>query len=434
MTLRYYVILFLLTTTALSSCVNYRKQFNKNDYPDQYLLHKQKLKGNKEFSSITLNELIPDQPNRSFISSAFGKPYLGIYIMGKKKKIFGFIPGYNPEKLEAKYKKTEAKYDKKIAKDSTNLKRASRLNKKKKKKLDKIEVKIKEGNGLMRTVGEKPVLIDSLDIGYVERQLELYYQSKGFFQVEVKSEIISLKKNSVKTKVIFHINEGKAHKFGATEYEIEDPVLEEIILKSKNSSYVKKGENFDASKLGNERIRITRLLKNEGYYKITRQSISFEVDTLENPYTAHVKIIVENPQDGSRHERYRVRNVVFRVDAGRSPNPDTVYYEDGTKFVIGTKKVSTKLLKSKIRINPGDYYSYAKSEKSQVLLGGINSFKFVNINYIDIGDNLLTAVINTSSSKKYAITTEGGNECQCKSRSRTSWTLRFYLVSRQKTI
>lgn len=413
MTLRYYVILFLLTITALSSCVNYRKNFNKSEYKDQYLLHQLKLKGNKEISSYQLEEIIPDKPNRSFITPALGKPYLAIYLLGKKRRIFGVIPGYNKERLERKYKEVSSEYDRKVEEDSSNSKKVAKLIKKKNKKLDKIKVKIEEGNGLMRTVGEKPVLIDSLDIAYVKDQLKLFYHSKGFFQASVTPEVIELKRNSIKTKVVYHIEENRPHKIGSVDYDIEDSVLSKIVFESLKNSYIKKGDNFEVSNLSNERLRITKLLKNKGYFKITRQSINFEVDTLEQPFKAHIKLTLNNPKEGGRHERYKVREVIFRVDVSKSLRPDTVIHYKGedslaVKYILGEDRISTKLLTSKLRIFPGEYYSYAQSEKTQVLLGGINSFKFVNINYIEQGNNELLAVINTSSSKKYSITTEGG--------------------------
>ncbi len=414
MSIRYYVILFLLTTTVLSSCVNYRKNFSREDYEGKYLLHHQKIKGNKEISTYELEEIIPDKPNRSLITPAFGKPYLGVYLIGKKKRAYGFIPGYNPEKLKEKFIKVTKKYDCKVDKDSTNEKRVSKISKKKKKKLDKIAIKITEGNGLMRTVGEKPVFIDSLNIAYVKEQITLYYHSKGYFKVDVEPEIKELHKNSVKTKLVYNIDENRPHVIGLLEYDIEDPVLEDLVLTSLSKSHLKKGKNFNVSDLTNERVRITRLLKNLGYFKITRQSISFEVDTLANPFIADIKIILDNPEEGTLHQRYKLSNVLFRVDVAKSAVPDTIVYKSdesdsvGVTYIIGGDKVSVKLLHSKLRILPGDYYSYSKSEKTQILIGGINSFKFVNINYIEKGNNELTAIINTSSSKKYSITTETG--------------------------
>ena len=126
---------------------------------DEYLLYKQNIKGNKKVSKDNLVTLFKQKPNRNILGSM---PYLYAWYVGRSK--------LDTAKVHRDMEKTIAKYDGKIRKidtSSTAKKRAKHINKvnqlreKRDKKLDKYNKKLKEGNWLMRAVGEKPSFYDT---------------------------------------------------------------------------------------------------------------------------------------------------------------------------------------------------------------------------------------------------------------------------------
>lgn len=393
--MRYYILLATVTISLLSSCVsNFNRELKKEKYEDKTLLYKQKIKGHRHFSIYTLEEYVKQQPNRKFIFG-WSMPYWRAYIKGEQQ--------FNQDKAIAKLEKIEKRFQSKLEKPPKD---STRVLRKQRKAIAKQREVIKEGNWLMRTVGEKPSLLDSSSIEKTKEQLALFYQSKGYFNSSVSVDYKKI--GYKKTKVQFNIIEGEPHKFDKIYYEIEDPVLSKIVNSTIQNAQFKTGDNYDVGKLSAERERINTLLRDHGYFEFHRNYIFYEIDTTRSAMKADITIVIENPTEG-RHEKFIVRDVQFSIDALKHPQLDTIT-EKGITYIHGPGKFSKRVLNDQIKIRPNSPYSYSASQKTQRLLGNFDIFKFVNINYQKVHPDStdLIAYINTNTLKRQQITTEAG--------------------------
>ncbi|MDX5346493.1 MAG: hypothetical protein LPK19_04545, partial [Hymenobacteraceae bacterium] len=117
---------------------------------NEKLLYRINLKGTEKTDKEKIEALYQQRPNTKLLGST---PYLSIYYFGKKF--------WNPEKVEKQIQKQRAKYNRKIEKAGTDKERIAKLQERKEEKLDKLQLKKKEGNWFMRRLGEPPAIYDT---------------------------------------------------------------------------------------------------------------------------------------------------------------------------------------------------------------------------------------------------------------------------------
>lgn len=388
---------------SLTQCISPKRHLSSDKYKEKTLLYKQKIKGNKKFSSYTLEEYYSQQTNRQIIFPKI-MPYLRAYLKGEKY--------YDKEKEKTIKKQIDTTYTKKLSviKADSSLsekKRARKLSKtlkKKNKKLAKQQQKIEEGNWMMRVVGEEPAFYDSSVVATTAEQLKLYYQSKGYFHVKIDT-LIKIKKR--KASIVYQIEENTPFLFSEHIIDADDHQIKKIIKKDRENSLIKIGQNYDSELLTQERERITTMLKDNGYYKFTRNYVFFEVDTSQTPFGASVKTFISN-NNGQKHNKYIVTKVNFIIDRKHIQNELDTLYNSITYTHEEKEKFSYKILNYHTKIHSGLYYNFTNTLNTQNSLGDLKVFKFININYKETSDSTLECRISANKFPKWSLSNETG--------------------------
>lgn len=318
-----------------------------------------------------------------------------MYLIGEKH--------YDEYKIKEKYSWKIEKYDQKI-KTEEKPNKVKKLQEKKAKLIVKEQLVLKEGNWLMRSMGDAPAIYDSTLANQDHNQLKLFYFSNGHFQSEVKTDS-TIKRRKI--KLTYNITENSPHIFNKHQFESSDPSILKLLKKHVKSSYIKKGAKYSENKISNERERIFKLLKDHGYYDFQRQQISFEVDSALGNKKVNVYTYIES-QLGEPNQSFTIGKVYFLLDVNNSNDTDSILHENIQYIIPKGEKTTFKILSSNIKIIPGDKYSISKTQQTQQKLGNIDIFKFVNITFQKSDSTTLNAFIHANSMKKYQITTEAG--------------------------
>ena len=232
MNIRIRAIYIVLLVLLISGCVG-----TKHLKEDEVLLHKQKIKGNKELSKTSLNRAIRQSPNRRFLIFPFSF-HAWLYRTG--------INSYDTAKLISKKENLKLKFDNKIAAASKDKKK-SRLIDKRNRKVDKVQKVLNEGNLFMRS-GEPLAVYDSAMSEQSIEQLERLMHSRSFFNGEASYKVDYRGKKVIQT---FVINEKESFKIDTIYYRIRDENVHKLVSSSK--SLLKTGEPYSQKTLNDER-------------------------------------------------------------------------------------------------------------------------------------------------------------------------------------
>lgn len=337
------------------------------------------------------------------------------------------IKGYDQEKAVRQKDELEDKWDLKIA-GAKSEKREKKLRVRKAKKMDKKDRKIKQGNQLMRW-GENMAFYNHNAARLSADNIKQYLYSKGYFNAHVTLDTSSydslrgLKGLGRSVRNGFSRIAGTKHRYinleyevkanqryfiDSIEYEIEDPILAELVAENKRESPLEK-DYYDQEMLSQERDYIYDLAVNNGYYEFSKQYISFKVDsTLLGKDTLLVREIIRNPTDQEEHKIFYLDSIVFVSDASITETYERSIEKYGdVTFNLGKNKYSKKVLSWRIPLEQDDRYSRDQTIETQRQLSFLDNYKFININY-DTTGGLFVASIFTSPFDKYQTSSEFG--------------------------
>ena len=188
-------------------------------------------------------------------------------------------------------------------------------------------------NRTLRSMGEAPVIYDSVASLKSCKYLRQAMMNKGYLGAYATHQLINTKKK--KTDCRYTLHPGKPYFLRNVEYDIRDSVIAAITANIRNLA---PGQQFDVDKLDAERKLITKTLVNRGYYKFNKDFISFVADTVSGQQFVDL-ILVLHPYrtatgQNTQHPCYNVGSISYQSDNDRQHLRQTVL-ENNTFVRVG---------------------------------------------------------------------------------------------------
>lgn len=283
---------------------------------------------------------------------------------------------------------------------------------------NKTDSKIKD------KIGEPPVIYDSSLSKRSVKAMQQYLNNRGYYDNEVSYEEKEIK--GKKVNLVYKIKKGERYKIAQLNYAIEDSLIDQIVRADSSNRKLNSGSAFDLDNLKKERERLEELIKNQGYYKFSREFILFEADTFQQKKTANLSIAIKQVQDKypgtdslvkKNHRAYRISKVIVRTNYNLSDKvmqadqleEDSVIFEN-----YGSYELKPVTLRRLITIRPGQYYSLDRQEATYANLSGLGVYSLISIQYEDdyfnnTNDLVVYIDLTPYKQKSLSIQTEGTN-------------------------
>lgn len=364
----------------------------------EHLLVKNVIKNDsKVVSKGDLESFIRQKPNRKVIG--FYRFHLQVYNL------------VNREKLEERVAILEEKNQRR------NLRRKEKGKEPKERRRSFWE--------WLEDIGEEPVVYDPLVTHKSAEQLEIYLRGKGHFNAVV-TDTVEFNHKRKKAKAIYTVESHTPYTVRNIKYDIEDPRLARLTRPSRGRERIlRDGMNYDVEKFQEERERIERNLKSNGYFAFSDDYVRFEVDSNLGTHQVDLSISIAAPEakDTSKvdkgHHTYTIRNIYVHTDYDlkklRTVKYDTLVY-NGVHFIYqGKFRHRPEMLLDKIFFKTGDLYRVKRGELTYQYLSSLRAYKFINIAYEEgrdeDGAHVLNCRINLTPGlrQSYGIELQGTN-------------------------
>jgi outer membrane protein assembly factor BamA len=247
-------------------------------------------------------------------------------------------------------------------------------------------------SGMLRKIGEEPVVLDTFQTHQTSINLSKYLESKGYYSAKV-SDTTKLGKRRATVK--YNISPGSPHRIRNIKYVIEDSLISSIVFKDTINRVFKRGNRFDIELLREERNRIEKVLREEGYFFFSSDYISFTADTSVNERKVDLDLVIRNrffrnefgeriPQ---RYQKYEISNVYIYTNYDpveffyleKENFLDTLSF-DNQQFVYSLNTgVRLKTVSNANLIRPGQVYSGSMVQKTRDNLNSLRLFRAVNV-------------------------------------------------------
>ncbi|MGL4908987.1 MAG: BamA/TamA family outer membrane protein [Bacteroidales bacterium] len=166
----------------------------------------------------------------------------------------------------------------------------------------------------MQSMGEPPVVFDSMLAVVSAQRMENYAAYRGFYG-SVALQKVNYKKR--KARVIYSVQIEKPYKINSIEYDIRDTcLLDTAFIFNPAKKLIKTGDIFDGEVLKKESERIAAGLRNRGYYRFNDDYVSYQADTALGERKVNLTLVVEREPLGNsgmrrNHRLFYVEKLVL---------------------------------------------------------------------------------------------------------------------------
>ena len=257
-------------------------------------------------------------------------------------------------------------------------------------------------NKWLRSIGQPPVIYDSLLTEAGRRQLETAMVNRGFMEANVTVDTVA-DRGRKRIDVTYNITTGSPHIISSFTIESEDPEIKELIDSVMVAPLVREGEMFDRTMLDDARNRVTAMLRDRGYYAFNKEAIGFIADTAAASKEVDLTMTIKRPQGvilstgemvgPEEHMKYIVDRIYFVTDYDARKNGldfnfqdcDTVFYKDIYVLYGKDRYIKPGILEEKCFMRPGMPYNASEVDKTYEALSRLPILRFISIEMKPVG-------------------------------------------------
>ncbi len=219
-------------------------------------------------------------------------------------------------------------------------------------------------NRTLHSIGEAPVIFDSLQARQSCENLQLSLQNQGYLdaQVELYTDLRGRKLNA-----IYVLHPGKPYYVRRLSYDIQDSAVARLL--EHNGSRLREGMQFDVDALNGERSRLTALLRNRGYYRFHKEYITFRADSLRADRQVDLTLVLAPYRNSegqvAPHTRYSIRSIGYASGAA----DDSLIH------------LRQSVLRENMFLEPGEIYSDDALQNTYNHFGRLGAVRYTSISF-----------------------------------------------------
>ncbi|ADX67382.1 hypothetical protein HMPREF2660_05330 [Weeksella sp. HMSC059D05] len=206
--------------------------------------------------------------------------------------------------------------------------------------LDEYVGKSKWLDRLFFTKGQPPVILDTAQMGFSERNLEVHLKDKGFFDSDVTA-IAKTDSTNKKAEIVYKIKLNSPSYIETYSYNIQDTLINRYVNQSAENSLLFAGDQYNYENFEKERNRIVDYLKNRGFYDFNAsgEDIYFEADTTKSNkrldvtmfidrYIVDSTLLVHDTLQQKQYNQYTFNKIRIFPDSETAVTPDQFNPDD----------------------------------------------------------------------------------------------------------
>lgn len=241
----------------------------------------------------------------------------------------------------------------------------------------------KVGKWLAKTFGAKPKLMSQVNPELRGQIADLQLKKFGYFHGKTRYEVVN-QRNPKKAKIAYTVNMGLVWKLDSIRYTNFSPFADSLIEATKDKAYIRNGEPFNVSNLDSERKRISRMLRNNGYYYYKEEYASYLADTLAQPGKVLLRFQMADSLPDSATKKWHIGNinVNFRDRLGEDLRDSVAHPLFTMHFNGGKPPVRPSVIRGGLKFHPGQLYKLNTENATRYAIQGTGLFSFANLSFV----------------------------------------------------
>ena len=252
-------------------------------------------------------------------------------------------------------------------------------------------------NRTLHSIGEAPVLFDSLQAGKSCEELQLALCNLGYLDAQV--ELFTTVKGK-KLNAFYVLHPGSHYHIRNLKYDIQDSVIADLLSHDVEKRGLHEGMVFDVNALNEERSRLTTFLQNSGYYRFHKEFISYLADSIQESrqvdLTLQLRPYRTSDSNDTLHTRYTIRKISY---ASGDLLDSVIHLRD-------------RVLRENTLLTEGHLYSADALQNTYNHFGRLGAVRYTNINFQADPDSALLDMgvqVQTNKPSTLSFQPEGTN-------------------------
>lgn len=266
----------------------------------------------------------------------------------------------------------------------------------------------KKINRLLRKMGEKPVIYNPMLTAQSVNELQKFYKSKGYQNVNVQSYV---KLKDKRAAITYNIEEGEPFRVRKISRDYRgDSVIQKVVNEDKYfTTKLDSGMLFDSYVLDEERENLASLLRRKGYFYFSKEYISYFADTTIGNNQVDITLLLKPfskiDSQGNRvelpHSRYKISDINITTLHSSSASFEEVQEYDSIQSNSGaTIRFKDKpllrpsVLEDGLMIKKNDLYNSFRADLTQSRLNSLGAVRSAYVSFNDLRNDSNQVVCN----------------------------------------
>lgn len=247
-------------------------------------------------------------------------------------------------------------------------------------------------SNLLKKLGEEPVIYSSDLTSISENEIKKHFFNKGYLNANVTSQVKF--SDDKKANLTYNITSNQPYLLRGYTVNISQNEIFNIATDTAES-LIKTNKLFDSDILDEERARITRKVRDLGYFDFLKEYLHFYADSTLNSHQVDLVLELNNDIAGLKDtvdnpilKKYTVNKIRFYNEADKSlDQPNTVIKidtisENSYEFIYEKKQnLRPKLLIETTHLIPNKLYTDLAVEKTYSSLNSLSAVRYMNIGF-----------------------------------------------------
>ena len=262
---------------------------------------------------------------------------------------------------------------------------------------------------LNRSFGKPPVLMSQVNPQLRASVAQSVLHKNGYMHGKVTYEEVP-QKNPKKMKIGYTVTMDTLFTVDSMEYVNFPPAMQALIDSTINNAYIGKDKPFAAGALDAERLRISQLFRNNGYYYYQPNYATYLADTfaVENRAQLRLQLADSLPQEILRP--WYVGNIRMQLrHTAREAMTDSIDRRILKIFYGGGKKhapIRPRVILKNLKLRPRHLFSYNDYIESVQNINATGVFSNVNLSFAPRDNDTLDLTLNCTFDKPYDVYAE----------------------------
>lgn len=235
---------------------------------------------------------------------------------------------------------------------------------------------------ITKAFGSKPKLMSNVNPQLRAQVAENQLAKFGFFNGKVNYDVVT-EKNPKKAKIAYHVDLGHLWTLDSVSYMGFPEAGWHLIDSTRNQALIKDGSPFNVSMLEQERQRITRLFRNNGYYYYQNGYASYLADTVSVPGKAQVRLVMADSIDTLASRKWYVGNVRFNFRNQFMEELTDSFVRKYLSFYYRGRKMPVRagVVLKDLKLFPNRVYKVENEEAARLHLQSMGLFSYTSIQF-----------------------------------------------------